>query len=89
MEDYPYLDDPLPVQWVMWMKDILTGDWGYSYIASQSTIEMFQQRMPTTVFIVLWAIFIGLLDRRAPRRCTAPTSATRGSTVARASARSP
>ncbi len=61
MEDYPYLDEPLPVQWVMWMKDILTGDWGYSYIASQSTIEMFQQRMPTTVFIVLWAIFIGLL----------------------------
>ena len=61
IEDYPYLDEPLPVQWVMWMKDILTGDWGYSYIASQSTIEMFQQRMPTTVFIVLWAIFIGLL----------------------------
>ncbi len=60
-EDYPYLDEPLPVQWVMWMKDILTGDWGYSYIASQSTIEMFQQRMPTTVFIVLWAMFIGLL----------------------------
>ena len=31
--DYPYLDDPLPVQWVYWMKDVLTGDFGYSYIA--------------------------------------------------------
>ena len=61
-----------------WLKDILTGDWGYSYIASQSTIEMFQQRMPTTVFIVLWAIVIGLLDRRARSACTAPTGATRG-----------
>jgi peptide/nickel transport system permease protein len=61
MEDYPYLDEPLPVQWVMWMKDVLTGDWGYSYVASQSTIDMFQQRMPPTVFIALWAIVLGLL----------------------------
>ena len=59
--DYPYLDDPLPVQWVYWMKDIFTGDFGYSYVASQSTLEMFQQRLPTTVFIAFWAIIIGLL----------------------------
>ncbi len=60
-EDYPYLDDPLPVQYVHWLGDILTGDWGYSYVTSQSTIDMFRQRMPTTVFIVFWAIFLGLL----------------------------
>ena len=39
----------------------VTGDWGRSYVASQSTLEMFQQRMPTTVFIVFWAIVLGLL----------------------------
>lgn len=59
-QDYPYLDDPIPVQYVYWLKDILTGEWGRSYVASQSTIDMFQQRMPTTVFIAFWAIFIGL-----------------------------
>ncbi len=51
-EDYPYLDDPLPVQYVHWLKDIVTGNWGRSYIASQDNLEMFQQRMPPTLFIV-------------------------------------
>lgn len=60
-EDYPYLDKPLPVQYVYWLKDVFTGDFGYSYVASQSNLEMFQQRLPTTVFIAFWAIFIGLL----------------------------
>ena len=60
-EDYPYLDKPLAVQYVYWLKDIVTGDWGRSYVASQSVVDMFQQRMPTTVFIVFWAIVIGLL----------------------------
>ena len=50
-----------PCSTCYWLKDILTGDWGYSYVASQSTLEMFQQRMPTTVFIAFWAIVIGLL----------------------------
>ena len=60
-EDYPYLDDPLPVQYVHWLKDIVTGDWGRSYVASQDNLEMFQQRMPPTVFIAFWSIVIGLL----------------------------
>ena len=29
MTDYPYLDDPLPVQYVYWLKDVFTGDWGF------------------------------------------------------------
>jgi peptide/nickel transport system permease protein len=60
-EDYPYLDKPLVVQYGYWMKDILTGNWGRSYVANQSNAEMFQQRLPTTVFIAFWAIVIGLV----------------------------
>ena len=60
-EDYPYLDKPLVVQYGYWLKDILTGEWGRSYVASQSVADMFKQRMPSTVFIALWAIGIGLL----------------------------
>ena len=67
-EDYPYLDKPLVVQYVYWLKDIFTGDWGRSYVASQSVVDMFKQRMPSTIFIGFWAIVIGLAHRRAGRR---------------------
>ena len=60
-QDYPYLDDPLPVQYGYWLKDMVTGNWGRSYVASQDNLQMFQQRMPPTVFIAFWAIVIGLL----------------------------
>ncbi len=60
-EDYPYLDKPLVVQYGYWVKDIVTGDWGRSYVASQSVIDMFKQRAPSTIFIAIWAIVIGLL----------------------------
>ena len=60
-EDYPYLDKPLVVQYGYWVKDIVTGDWGRSYVASQSVIDMFKQRAPSTIFITLWAIVIGLV----------------------------
>lgn len=59
--DYPYLHDPVVVQYGYWLKDTVTGNWGYSYAASQSNIDMFQQRLPATVFIGLWAMFIGLV----------------------------
>ena len=59
--DYPYLDDPLVVQYAHWLKDVLTGEWGRSYVTSQSVVEMFQQRLPTTLFITMWATLIGLV----------------------------
>ncbi len=59
--DYPYLDKPLVVQYGYWVKDIVTGDWGRSYVASQSVIDMFKQRAPSTIFIAIWAIVIGLV----------------------------
>jgi peptide/nickel transport system permease protein len=60
-EDVPYLDDPLVVQYGYWLKDFVTGEWGRSYVQSQSVVDMFQQRMPSTIFIALWAIVLGLL----------------------------
>jgi peptide/nickel transport system permease protein len=60
-EDYPYLDEPLVVQYVYWLGDLVTGDLGYSYLQSQSGADMFRQRLPPTLFIGFWAIVIGLL----------------------------
>ncbi len=59
--DYPYLDKPIPVQYAYWLKDMVTGDMGFSYAQEQSVREMFQQRLPSTAFIGFWAIFIGLV----------------------------
>ena len=60
-EDYPYLEKPLVVQYGYWLKDFVTGDLGYSYSQSQSGMDMFQQRLPPTIFIGFWAIVLGLL----------------------------
>ena len=60
-EDYPYLDKPIPVQYGYWLKDVVTGNWGRSYVASQSVVDMFKQRLPSTVFIAFWAIVIAVL----------------------------
>jgi peptide/nickel transport system permease protein len=60
-QDYPYLDKPLVVQYGYWLKDILTGNWGRSYVANQSVVDMFKERAPTTIFIAFWAIVIGLV----------------------------
>ena len=61
LEDYPYLDDPLILQYPQWLRDFVTGDLGYSYLQSQSGADMFRQRLPPTIFIGFWAIIIGLV----------------------------
>lgn len=59
-QDYPYLDKPLVVQYGYWLADMVTGDLGRSYSLSQSAVDMFKQRLPSTFFIGFWAIFLGL-----------------------------
>lgn len=59
--DYPYLRDPLPSQYVQWMGDVATGDFGYSYNQNQTAADMFRQRLPATIFIGFWAVVIGLV----------------------------
>lgn len=59
--DYPYLDKNIVVQYGYWLKDMATGNMGYSYAQSQSVVDMFQQRLPATFFVGFWAIFIGLV----------------------------
>ncbi len=59
--DYPYLHRPLVVQYVYWLRDMVTGDFGYSYAQSQSVTDMFKQRLPASFFIGFWAITMGLV----------------------------
>lgn len=61
LNDYPYLDQPLLLQYPQWLRDFLTGNLGYSYQQSQSGLDMFKQRLPPTLFMGFWAIVIGLI----------------------------
>lgn len=60
LNDYPYLDQSLFVQYPQWLWDFITGNLGYSYTQSQSGLDMFKQRLPPTLFMGFWAIVIGL-----------------------------
>ncbi|MFZ9628297.1 MAG: ABC transporter permease [Ilumatobacteraceae bacterium] len=48
-------------QYVHWLGDVVTGNMGYSYAQNQSVVDMFKQRAPSTVWLGMWAIVIGLL----------------------------
>lgn len=60
LADYPYLDDPLLLQYLPWLRDFITFDLGYSYSNNTSVADLFVDRLPSTLFIGFWAIFIGL-----------------------------
>jgi peptide/nickel transport system permease protein len=61
LADYPYLEQPLLLQYPQWLADFVTGNLGYSYAQSQSGLDMFKQRLPPTLFMGFWAIVVGLL----------------------------
>lgn len=55
------LDRTLPVQYVTWLKNVLGGDMGNSYISGQSVTGQFVARLPATVWLMLVSIFLTLL----------------------------
>lgn len=57
------LDKPLPMQYAIWMKNFIKGDWGTSIASGEQVLTMFMHRLPITLELyagsVLWACFIG------------------------------
>src|SRR3712207_2323410 len=54
------LDDPLPVRYLAWVGDALTGDFGRSYRTSESVSSAIADRLPVTAEIGVLAILIAL-----------------------------
>jgi peptide/nickel transport system permease protein len=50
------LDQPMPVQYVNWMKNVLRGDLGYSVSANMYVTEALLTRLPATLELALFAI---------------------------------
>ena len=61
IEDDLGLDKPIPVQFVIYLGDVLRGDLGQSYWTARPVSEEIGNRMPVTAELGLYAILIGLM----------------------------
>ncbi|MCY4355166.1 MAG: ABC transporter permease [Truepera sp.] len=49
---YYGLDRPLPLQYLSWLKNMLTGNWGTSYYTRENVVDMVLNRLPNTLLLV-------------------------------------
>lgn len=47
------LDKPVPIQYLNWLKNMITGDWGRSFYTKKPVIEMVFERLPNTLILVV------------------------------------
>lgn len=55
------LSDPLWVQYLAWVKDIIRGDFGHSFFRSESVADMILRRGPLTAEIALLSVVLSWL----------------------------
>ena len=55
------LDQPIPVQYVYWVKGVLTGDLGESMRNKQKVLDLVLQKLPVTMQLASMAIVIALM----------------------------
>ena len=55
------LSDPLTVQYLHWVRDILSGSFGHSFFRSESVADMLLRRGPLTAEIALLSVLISWL----------------------------
>ncbi|MBC7123314.1 MAG: ABC transporter permease, partial [Pseudothermotoga sp.] len=54
------LDRPLPVQFLIYLKRVLTGDLGTSLVYRQSVLSLILERLPVTITLSLCALVIAV-----------------------------
>lgn len=47
------LDQPLPIQYLRWLGNMLTGSWGTSFVTNQPVLDLIGERLPNTVLLVM------------------------------------
>jgi len=57
------LDQPLPLQYFIWIRGFFRGDWGVSIVSGEQVLPMFMSRLPITLELfagsVFWSTIIG------------------------------
>lgn len=55
------LDDPIPVQYFNWARDLVQGDWGTSFNTGLPVLTMIRERLPTTLLVMGLSFLVTLL----------------------------
>lgn len=61
MEEELGLNQPLFVQYINWLVDILHGDMGTSYISRQPVFSQFVSKLPATILLTISSIILTIL----------------------------
>ncbi|NWC92783.1 MULTISPECIES: ABC transporter permease [unclassified Pseudomonas] len=56
-----HLDDPVPVQYLDWVGDVLQGNLGISMRNDQPVLSLLKSKLPVTLELSMWAMLIALL----------------------------
>lgn len=51
-----HLDEPLPIQYLYYVSNLLRGDWGHSRTAAQPVLDALLGRLPATIELALCAV---------------------------------
>ena len=54
-------DRPLYVQYLFWLRNIVTGDWGQSFLTHQDVFAMIMERLPNTLILMVTAFVFTLI----------------------------
>lgn len=55
------LDKPISVQFINYLKNVLKGDFGYSYISNESVTKLIKERMFPTILLTLTSSILSLV----------------------------
>ncbi len=55
------LDKPVYIQYFLWLKNVLTGDFGYSLINHRPVLTMIAERIPATIGLMGTALVLSLI----------------------------
>jgi peptide/nickel transport system permease protein len=60
IEDRLGLNDPVPVQYLKWLRGMVTGDWGLSYKFGRPALEVISERLRASVLLVGTSLLFSL-----------------------------
>jgi len=55
------LNDPIPVQYVAWLKQVISGDFGTSVRTEKPVIDLIAQKLPVTIQLAAFAMVIAFM----------------------------
>jgi peptide/nickel transport system permease protein len=56
------LNDPIPMQYVRWIKDVVKGDFGDSYVyKGRKVTELIEERLGNTFYLGIFTLFITII----------------------------